>query len=225
MNFLEKIWSKLFTFRLIRRKLSMRYLKSIGKNHGSSDSTLVVYVEFPFEKYFPNHTLLTELKYGTDGYYEILGNIASNSYPQILCTGLLEHMKEPKRLVDEMFRILEPGGRLIMSVSAVFPFHRSPENYFHFTPYGLRLIMQQEWKDIQICGSTKPFETLGILMQRTLLQSHIFPVARPIIEFLAWTIRVFDIFIVKQYDTRNFSDSQLTESFMPSNLLAIAKKK
>ncbi len=222
---ISKIYNRLFTFRFVRRKLSMSNLIRLGKDNATDDKTLVVYVEFPHEKYFPNRVELEELKTGTDKYYNLLAGIPSDTYKCILCTGLLEHMKDPKKLILECYRILEPGGKLIMSASAVFPFHRGPDNYFHFTHIGIKLLLEgQGWSKFDIKGSSQPFETVGILLQRILLQCKIFPPIRPIIELMAWTIRIFDVFIFEQYDTRNFREDRVVDSMMPSNVQLVAIK-
>ena len=76
-----------------------------------------------------------------------------------------------------------------------------------------------------IRGSSQPFETIGILLQRILIQCDIFPVIRPFIELLAVIIPVLDKFIVFQFDTnQKKTKNRLIDSMMPSNIQAAAIK-
>jgi SAM-dependent methyltransferase len=219
----RKAWHKLFTFRLISRKLSQDNLERMGRDNATDAPTLVIYSEFDHQPFYPNRVELPNRKTGTSHYYDDLAAIASESFDAILCSGLLEHMTDPKRLIDECRRILRPGGTLIMSASAVFAFHRGPDNYFHFTPHGIRLLMP-EWTKLSIEGSSQPFETIGILMERVLLQCEVVPPVRPVIELLAHGISSLDRFVLRQYDTRSFAPERRIDSMMPSNLQVIAVK-
>lgn len=49
------------------------------------------------------------------------------------------------------------------------------------------------------CGSLR--QRIDRRAQRMLLQCDIFPPVRPLIEALAWTIRLFDFAVIRQYDT------------------------
>lgn len=96
-----------------------------------------------------------------------------------------------------------------------------PNNFFHFTPYGFRLL-SKDWGKIEMLhGASQPFETIGILMQRILLQCEIFPLVRPIVELMAVTMRFLYVFVVRQYDTVRFSsEASTTDSMLPSNMQA-----
>lgn len=42
--------------------------------------------------------------------------LKTSSIDFILCTKVLEHVKEPKQLLLEFYNILKPGGHLFMTV-------------------------------------------------------------------------------------------------------------
>lgn len=214
-----------------KRKLSTRNLDRLCREFATDKRTLVVHSEdVDHAPYFPNAYTVTKrpdvpADIHVDLYYRDLSQIESDSYEVVLCTGLLEHVPDPKRLVDELHRIVRPGGKVILSASAVFSLHECPDNFFHFTPYGMKHLLKDFSQLEMVRGASQPFETIGILLQRILLQCDIFPPARPLIEAMAWTMRLFDYTIIRQYDTRHIRDERtLTESMLPSNIQAAAVK-
>lgn len=76
---------------------------------------------------------------------EIVGDaqempFADATYNTILCTEVLEHIPDPQKAVDEMYRVLKPGGTLILTTRFLFPVHDAPGDYWRFTPYGLQAL-------------------------------------------------------------------------------------
>jgi SAM-dependent methyltransferase len=215
----------------LRGKLSTKNLDRLCRENATDKLTLVVHSEdVKYKPYFPNAYTVTKRANKTADmhvslYYEELSQIASESYEVIVCTGLLEHIPDPQRLIDELYRILTPGGRLIISASAIFSFHEGPNNFFHFTPYGFQVLFKQ-WSGFDsLKGSSQPFETIGILMQRILMQTHISPLMRPIIEIFALIIPVFDRFVGKQYDSAwEKTEDHEIDSMLPSNIQAVVIK-
>jgi len=231
LSFLERLRRRLFTYTFSKKKLSTRNLDRLCREYATAEPTLVIHSEdVDYKPYFPNGYAVTKrvkvpADMHVDLYYRDLKNIAPESYDVILCTGLLEHIPDPDRIVADMHRILRPGGRLIVSASAVFSFHECPNNFFHFTPFGFRLLFR-DWSRIEMMrGASQPFETIGILLQRILLQCEIFPLLRPPIELLAHLFRFLDVFVVRQYNTREFkTEESETDSMLPSNIQAVIVK-
>lgn len=64
--------------------------------------------------------------------------IASASVDLVLCIQVLEHCIRPDRVLAEAFRVLAPGGRLVLSTVLVYELHGSPQDYYRFTASALR---------------------------------------------------------------------------------------
>ncbi len=65
--------------------------------------------------------------------------VEDGSFDAILCTEVLEHLKEPIQVVSEMARILKPGGRLILTAPLGSGIHQEPHHYYGgYTPYWYR---------------------------------------------------------------------------------------
>lgn len=227
----KSYWSKLRRFSFRKRKLSTKNLDRLCRENATEELALIVHSEdVKYKPYFPNAYTVTKRSdkpadFHVDVHYRDLSKIKSESYKVIVCTGLLEHVPDPQCLIDELHRILVPGGKLVISASAIFPFHEGPNNFFHFTPFSFRLLFR-DWSRFQMLrGASQPFETIAILLQRILMQSEIWPPVRPLIEFLTVIVPVFDRFVGKQYDsTWEVTSDHEIDSMLPSNIQAVVVK-
>jgi hypothetical protein len=52
----------------------------------------------------------------------------------VICVDTLEHVFEARRGVDELLRILAPGGVIVLSAPFDFRIHGYPDDYWRFTP-------------------------------------------------------------------------------------------
>jgi SAM-dependent methyltransferase len=76
---------------------------------------------------------------------DVVGNIhllpiRDNSFDCVLCTGTLEHVRDPPQAVRELFRILRPGGFVHVDVPFMQAYHPDPTDYWRFTLDGLKLL-------------------------------------------------------------------------------------
>lgn len=62
----------------------------------------------------------------------------------ILSQATLEHVTNPDLAMQEMFRVLKPGGILYVEIAFMQPVHLAPHHYFNVTPYGLTWMLR-DW--------------------------------------------------------------------------------
>lgn len=62
----------------------------------------------------------------------------SEKFDALICTEVLEHAKNYSKLVNEMCRVLKPGGRAIVTVPWSARYHYIPHDYFRYTPSSLK---------------------------------------------------------------------------------------
>jgi SAM-dependent methyltransferase len=55
----------------------------------------------------------------------------------VVCTQVLEHVPEPKAVLQELFRVLKPGARLWLTTPLFYAEHMAPYDYFRYTRFGL----------------------------------------------------------------------------------------
>lgn len=54
---------------------------------------------------------------------------------------IVEHVADPFKAMAEVFRILKPGGAVILTTQFAFPIHGFPYDYFRYTPQGMRALL------------------------------------------------------------------------------------
>lgn len=71
-----------------------------------------------------------------------------NSFDSILCTQVLEHVFEHDKLINEVFRVLRPGGNIILTVPFAWELHEEPYDFFRYTKHGLKQLFEKAGFDI-----------------------------------------------------------------------------
>jgi SAM-dependent methyltransferase len=67
---------------------------------------------------------------------------ADNSVGCVVCVEVLEHVADPIRAVEEIHRVLKPGGVAILTSVMFMPIHAHPWDYWRFTPEGFAKILE-----------------------------------------------------------------------------------
>lgn len=84
-------------------------------------------------------------------YSGITWPLPAKSADFILCTETLEHIPDPGPFLDEAFRCLKPGGRLLLTVPFAARWHFIPYDYWRYTPSGLdRLLKEAGFHDTRV---------------------------------------------------------------------------
>ena len=67
---------------------------------------------------------------------------ADQSFDAVLCFQVLEHIDRPEAVIRELARVLKPGGLGLLSVPFCYNLHLEPHDFFRFSPYGLRALLE-----------------------------------------------------------------------------------
>lgn len=118
---------------------------------------------------------------------DIVGDIhklpfADNSEEAIICLAVLEHVENPFRAAEEMYRVLKPGGYCFVYVPFLYYYHAEKgyyKDYWRFTKDVLPFLFK-DFSGIELCPVRGALETW----------LHLSPLGR--IYPLVWLFRLGD---------------------------------
>jgi SAM-dependent methyltransferase len=64
------------------------------------------------------------------------------SFDVVMSTQVLEHVTDPALYLSECFRVLRPGGRMLLSTHGTFVYHPDPDDYWRWTCAGLQKVVR-----------------------------------------------------------------------------------
>lgn len=105
----------------------------------------------------------------------------------IVCTQMLQHTKNPAQLIDEIWRLLKPGGTALITVPFGIKMVAEPhrvagktwrDDYWRFTKYGLLLLLVR-FKVVSLEETTGYAGTLLQLINYGIASLHIGVIAVP----------------------------------------------
>ncbi len=97
---------------------------------------------------------------------DIVGDIHAlpfpdQSYDAMVCNAVLEHVENPKLAVEEMYRVLKPGGKILASVPFLYPYHAEKgiyKDFYRYTRDGLNYLFR-DFSSVEICPIRGFWET------------------------------------------------------------------
>ena len=87
----------------------------------------------------PKNKLFLDIKIDLNKRLPIIDNI----FDTIILTDVLEHIANPNILIQEITRILKPGGKIIIGVPFFHLLHEEPFDYFRYTEFRLKLFSKE----------------------------------------------------------------------------------
>lgn len=95
--------------------------------------------------------------------------VAGLSYDGVVLSQVLEHTPEPLVVLEELHRVLRPGGLLFYSGPFFYEEHEIPYDFFRYTQYGVRYLLQKasflieriDWLEGYACTVAYQLETMA----------------------------------------------------------------
>jgi len=144
----------------------------------------------------------------TDG-VTYIGNIQDmhmiddEKYDTAIAIEVLEHIPNPFKAAEEMYRILKPEGFAILSMPHLSRIHEAPFDFYRYTKYGIRSVLENAgFEIIEIKPVAGLFSFLGHQFSTffVLLFWHI-PIVKWIVYFInKWLVVKPCVFIDKFID-------------------------
>lgn len=147
-------------------KQSEQYIRGITLDVGCGKK--------PYEKtYFSGAEQYIGMDYLTDrSAPDVIGSameipLPNNSYDTVVCTEVLEHVQEPAKALNEMYRVLKPEGYLILTTPMYWPRHEVPYDFFRYPYDGLiGLVKKSGFEITQLFNRGRSYVFIGQVIQQ-----------------------------------------------------------
>jgi len=121
-------------------------------------------------------------------------------FTRVECDAVLEHVRDPRRVIDEIRRVTAPGGYIHLVTPFCHPFHEYPKDYRRFTLDGLRELARglesvaEGWRT----GPTATLLVFAIEYAKLLVPSRIWRgVVHGLLGWLLFPLRYLDLALLR----------------------------
>jgi SAM-dependent methyltransferase len=106
-------------------------------------------------------------------------------FDAVVTFNTFEHLHDPPAAAREIYRVLKPGGRVILHTAFLQPLHEAPYHYYNATEFGVRKWF--EAFDVRSCKVSDNFNPLYVLSWFSsellaVVEQHLGPAARSTLE-------------------------------------------
>jgi SAM-dependent methyltransferase len=99
--------------------------------------------------------------------------LTDGSFDTVLCTQVIEHVADHQGLLSEAYRLLKPGGVLIVSAPMYWPLHEEPYDFFRFTRHGLRHLLEKiGFTELEITNNGGKWALCGLVLIQTFVTTR-----------------------------------------------------
>lgn len=182
--------------------------------------------EDAYNKYFPNR-LTVDID--PENKPDIVADIhalpfENDSQNVVVCMEVIEHCHSPQEAVNEIHRVLKPGGLCILTTRFMFPIHNYPHDYWRFTEMQMAKLFQK-WNVVELRPETKTMSAVGAILQRITFQVRFRFANRPIkfiLLVLAWIFDHSNSLIKAEYG--DITHKQSIQNVFSTGYYIVAKK-
>jgi len=105
------------------------------------------------DKYIPNNRRASLRTAFFKARLPDLHNIGDSTFDTVICFQVIEHVKEDRRLLEEAYRVLKPGGRLLLTTpNRLMSLTRNPFHIREYTPDSIYRLIGSCFADFDIQG-------------------------------------------------------------------------
>lgn len=171
----------------------------------------------------PSNATWVVLDNGREFRPHILGDaqnipVKSNAVGCVKCTELLEHVEYPGRVIEEVLRILKPGGTLILSIPFMAGIHNDPYDFQRFTDQKLTRMLENSFHIITLKKQGLYFTVLAYMIKQSILNSK-----SGVARFFCWLFPILDR-LVKLDNFALVKNSKFMSSFTTGFFVVAVKK-
>ncbi len=150
--------------------------------------------------------------------------IASESIDTVILIDVLEHINDTQGLMQQIHRVLKPGGRAVIALPFLYPIHDAPRDFVRLTAHGVADLAVRSLFELELCEPIgSPLVTSAFLMNVALTKTAInwFSINSP------WSlITVFfpPVILFNNLICRLLSRFEVADGFMANSYQVIVRK-
>ncbi len=127
---------------------------------------------------------------------------ANDSMDAAIAEQLLEHVSDPQKVVDEIYRVLKPGGTVYISTPFMIGYHSMPNDYYRWTLDGLKELMKnfKESESGMRCGPTSALVAILSEWLASFLSfgiKFLYQIFLPVFILVLAPLKILDFFIYR----------------------------
>jgi SAM-dependent methyltransferase len=177
------IYFKIFPLKIMRYHMYRvdKFMRGVAEKYNVRGKKIldIGAQKSPYKKYFDKVDYYSQdIVQNSEQSVDFVGDInegliaiKDSSFDYIICTQVLEHIKQPKKAFEEFHRILKPGGRLFLTAPLCFEEHMIPYDYFRFTRYGLKYMGESTGFDTEyISPQGGIFQIIALIFDTLLIK-------------------------------------------------------
>ena len=147
----------------------------------------------PYEHHFPPGTYtgvdvktsgaMDKMKMPDQFYDGLVLPFLDSSFDGVISTQVLEHVLDADALILEMFRVIKPGGGVVLSLPFAWQEHEEPYDFLRFSTFGISNSLNKAgFEVISMSKDTSAIESLAVLFNIYIINNLIPPIRG--LEFL-----------------------------------------
>lgn len=99
----------------------------------------------------------------------------NETFDSVFSSEVFEHIFNLPEILDELYRVLKPGGHMLVTVPFVWDEHEVPYDFARYTSFGLRHIFREKGFEIEANKKTTDYVSTVFQMWAAYVYQHVFP--------------------------------------------------
>ena len=154
--------------------------------------------EKPYKPLFNNVSEYIGVDYNGEGHDHTNENIdvyydgktipfPDNTFDSILTSEVLEHVFNLEPIVQELHRVLKPGGKILITTPFAWNEHEVPVDFGRYTSFGMKALLERNGFTILGLEKTTNYIQTQTQLSNVYWNNHFFPKLRPFATVLSYS--------------------------------------